>query len=55
VKLTTGQTYDVSALQCTGWTGDAEGYNYHDYFDAAGRYLGPDADGVEPEFEEPSA
>jgi hypothetical protein len=43
-------------VQPTGWTGDAEGYNVADYFPGSlngaarsgAKYLGPDADGVEP-------
>lgn len=29
-----------------------EGYNVHDYWDVAGRYLGPDCDGIEPTFDD---
>ena len=43
-------------VQPTGWTGDATGYNVADYFPGSldgtarsgAKYLGPDADGVEP-------
>jgi hypothetical protein len=43
-------------VQPTGWTGDAAGYNVADYFRGSlngmarsgTKYLGPDADGVEP-------
>jgi len=41
----------------TGWRQNGvtieapPGYNARDYFDAAGKYLGPDAHGVEPIFE----
>lgn len=49
--LTAGQIYDVTSLQLIGWTGnDVAGYNVHDYFDARGRYKGPDCNGVEPMF-----
>jgi hypothetical protein len=41
----------------TGWTvGDGsghEGYAVEHYFDAAGKYLGPDAHGIEPTFDAP--
>ena len=29
-----------------------EGYNIHDYWSMAGRYLGPDCDGIEPTFDD---
>lgn len=52
MKLTIDNTYDISALTLTGWTdGDGtghDGYNLHDFFDAANRYLGPDKHGIEP-------
>ncbi len=43
-------------VQPTGWNGDVEGYNVSDYFRGSlhgtarsgAKYLGPDADGVEP-------
>lgn len=52
MKLETGKKYDVAALTAAfeGWTGEADGYNVADYFDADGRYLGPDEHGVEPMF-----
>lgn len=54
--LETGQIYDPNALVFIGWTdGDgsgAIGYNVWDYFDAGGRYLGPDICGIEPIFED---
>lgn len=34
-----------------GWDGEADGYNISDYF-RAGRYLGPDCDGVEPTWQD---
>jgi hypothetical protein len=50
--LTPGVTYDVASLVLVGWTeGDGtghEGYALAYYFDAAGRYLGPDGHGIEP-------
>jgi hypothetical protein len=50
--LKIGQAYDVASLRCMGWTdGDGsgyEGYDYATYFDGSGRYLGPDAHGIEP-------
>lgn len=55
--LTVGQRYDVDATmdRWIGWTeGDgtgAEGYSVAAYFDGDGSYLGPDAHGIEPEFE----
>lgn len=52
--LLVGKTYDPEQLELLGWTeGDgsgSEGYSYLDYFDADGRYLGPDAHGIEPLF-----
>lgn len=50
-KLTKGEKYDVDSLVVVGWTGDSEGLFFGDYFDAAGVYRGPDADGVEPLFD----
>ena len=43
-------------VQPTGWTGDAAGYNVADYFTGSlngtarsgAKYLGPDAEGIEP-------
>jgi hypothetical protein len=32
------------------WTDSADGYNVADYFTPAGRYKGPDDDGIEPMF-----
>ncbi len=55
LKLETGKRYDLGQLQCVDWTeGDGsghEGYNWHDYFDAKGGYLGPDPSGIEPVLE----
>ena len=54
--LEAGKIYNLDELVCTGWTdGDgsgAMGYNVWDYFDAEGRYLGPDICGIEPIFED---
>lgn len=54
--LEKGTTYDTSSLRCVGWTeGDgtgSEGYLCWNYFDASGRYLGPDENGIEPVWEE---
>lgn len=52
-KLKAGTVYDVDALEFDRWsTGDAVygGVSYHEFFDADGKYLGPDEDGVEPVF-----
>lgn len=53
MKLTKGNKYDVSTLQCIGWTaGDGsshDGYNFSDYF-RDGTYLGADEHGIEPIF-----
>lgn len=49
-KLVKGEKYDVDSLVVSGWTGDSDGLFYADYFDADGRYKGPDAEGVEPLF-----
>lgn len=47
-----GQIYSVESLKLVGWTqGDgsgSEGYVLSAYFDADGRYLGPDNCGIEP-------
>lgn len=55
MKLETGQRYAIDKLQCVDWTeGDGsghEGYNWHDYFDDSGLYLGPDPSGIEPVLE----
>lgn len=58
IKLTKGTTYDVDAVRFADWhvpagcdtDPDNDGYHYGNYFDAEGRYLGPDADGIEPLF-----
>ena len=55
-KLTEGERYDTGQLVLAGWThGDGSGhesYSYWDFFDAEGRYLGPDVCGIEPLFAE---
>jgi hypothetical protein len=52
--LTKSETYDIDALEFSGWTeGDGsstDGYSAWAYFDADRRYLGPDEYGIEPEF-----
>ncbi len=56
MKLDTGKIYDLDNLALIGWTdgngSGHEGYNIADYFDHNGEYLGPDQNGIEPEFEE---
>jgi len=47
-KCVKGRRYDTEHLRFVGWTEPNEGRNAFVYFDADGRYLGPDADGVEP-------
>ena len=47
MKLEKGKIYRRSAVELAEALPD--GYHLDDYFDADGRYLGPDADGVEPE------
>ena len=49
-KLTIGTVYDLDSLTLAGWTGPHGGLCCWYYFDAAGRYLGPDQDGLEPLF-----
>lgn len=53
--LTKGKKYDADKLELLGWNNpnneDLAGYDCWAYFDRDGVYLGPDADGVEPEFE----
>ena len=44
----TGQRYDEQSVRDAEFTIDDAGYQIGDYFDAVGRYLGPDDDGVEP-------
>ncbi len=55
MTLEAGKRYDIEQLQCIDWTeGDGtghEGYNWRDYFDANGVYLGPDPSGIEPVLE----
>ena len=52
--LIAGNIYDVTTLEHVGWTGGDgtghDGYSAGDYFDPHGRYLGPDAHGIEPTF-----
>jgi hypothetical protein len=51
-----GEKYDTRKLVYTGWSNpndeDITGYSAWAYFDAHGRYLGPDKYGIEPIFEE---
>lgn len=50
-KLTAGQIYDLKELVFVGWSDCVvDGYLVDNYFDADGRYLGPDAYGIEPLF-----
>ena len=44
---------DLNSLEFVGWSdGSSElGVSYHEFFDRDGVYLGPDVNGVEPEFE----
>ena len=53
MTLEKGNVYDPSKMELLGWTnGDGSGsmgYNFADYFDADGRYLGPDCCGIEPD------
>ena len=55
MKLINGKIYDLNNLTLIGWTNGNgsghEGYNVADYFDKQGRYLGPDQDGIEPDFQ----
>lgn len=53
-RLIVGQKYNVFELRelVIGWTGsNIAGYSIEAYFDGDGRYLGPDADGIEPLFD----
>ena len=54
-KLQAGKSYDTATLVLVGWTaGDgsgSEGYSVENFFDANGKYLGADAHGIEPIFE----
>lgn len=59
--LIPGQKYDENKLKFSHWGSEGSdhgdslnGYNWHDYIDAAGRYLGPDQDGIEPMFTDSS-
>jgi hypothetical protein len=53
--LTKGQKYNQDNLELSGWNNpnddDLTGYSCWEYFDNESCYLGPDQDGVEPEFE----
>jgi hypothetical protein len=52
-RLIVGQVYDVGPLEnvLLGWNGrKAKGYHIGEYFDGDGRYLGADAEGIEPLF-----
>lgn len=54
MKLETGKIYDQDALRFTGWSNgetDIPGYSAWEYFGLDSRYLGPDSEGIEPEFE----
>jgi hypothetical protein len=50
--LKKGKRYDVDSIRLVAWkNGDEhtnDSYSLWDYFDANGRYLGPDKFGVEP-------
>lgn len=52
--LEKGKKYEVEDLKFLGWTNglssDLVGYNYMDYFDCDGTYLGPDQYSIEPVF-----
>ena len=54
--LQKGKIYAQSLLILRGWTAgdgsDHVGYAEEYYFDAYGRYLGPDIHGIEPIFED---
>ncbi len=55
--LIAGSKYDITALECVGWTpagADTTGYNVADYF-RDGVYLGADEEGVAPLFEAAAA
>ena len=43
-----GEKYDEKSVRDAGFTIDDAGYQIGDYFDAGGRYLGPDEYGIEP-------
>lgn len=58
MKLEKGKKYDLDNLRPVWWNENGvtleaapEGYNCWQYFDSEKRYLGPDIDGIEPEFE----
>ena len=52
VPLVAGVKYETELLYLDGWTdGDGsgtEGYDWHQYFDSDGTYLGADQHGIEP-------
>lgn len=53
IRLIAGKCYSNVDVKLAGWTGGDGCYDGYDpiyYFDAAGRYLGPDSEGVEPLF-----
>lgn len=43
-----GRKYDEKSVRDAGFSIDDPGYQVGDYFDFAGRYLGPDEHGIEP-------
>jgi len=53
-RLTVGELYTVESRgEFGGWSDGADttvGYHLDSYFDSEGRYLGPDARGIEPLF-----
>jgi len=53
-RLTVGELYTVESRgELGGWSDGADttvGYHLDSYFDSEGRYLGPDARGIEPLF-----
>ena len=63
MKLKIGQKYEVDDLELRGWqregtllkareeAEETKGYSCFAYFDAEGRYLGPDEYGIEPAME----
>jgi len=54
--LTKGQKYDLDSLTFVRWSNGESvygGISFHEFFDNDGVYLGADADGVEPIFEQP--
>jgi len=53
MKLTKNRKYDLNDWRCDGWYNpkdiNLDGYLFQAYFDAYGRYLGPDKFNVEPD------